>query len=261
MTKTGDRDPQFVIPLRAADYEWRENRYNGRDGSLTDLMGAGSIVSTINDMTMWEAALRGEKFLTNESKKEIWKQYTFNNGKLSPYGLGWRISDVRGHRLIGHTGQTAGFGAAIFRYVENDVTVIALTNLGEIGMGSILAASIATKYVPTMSLRAMTTTVTVDRGVGKNIRSAVSGRHESSLNETPFSDALLRSLKSERTQILNARLKIFSPINAIRFVKNETTDAGEIYNCIVETPKRIFLWRIAVDNFGKIIEMNLEEEE
>src|SRR5215203_3938770 len=78
MTKTGDRDPQFVIPLRANGYEWRQNRYNGRDGSLTDLMGAGSIVSTISDMTKWEAALAGNKLLNIESKKQMWTQFTFN---------------------------------------------------------------------------------------------------------------------------------------------------------------------------------------
>lgn len=261
MTKTGDRDPQFVIPLRAAGYEWRQNHHSGRDGSLTDLMGAGSIVSTINDMTKWEAALRGDKFLTNESKKEIWKQYTFNNGKLSPYGLGWRISDLRGHKLIGHTGQTAGFGAAIFRYVENDVTVIVLTNLGENGMGSLLASAIVKTYLPTMSLKTMTAIVTVDAEVAEQIGLAIRGRYENTLNQTLFSDALLRNLKTERSQTLNARLKTFSPISAIRFVKRETPDETETYNCIVETPKRIFFWRVAVDNSGKIIEMNLEEEE
>ena len=94
-------------------------------------------------MTKWEAALAGNKLLNSESKKQIWTQFTFNNAKLSPYGMGWRISEVRDHKLVGHTGQTAGFGAAIFRYVQNDVTVIALTNLGEVGMGSLVAVAAA----------------------------------------------------------------------------------------------------------------------
>ena len=153
MTKTADRDPQFIIPLRATGYEWQRGSLLGRDGNLTDLMGAGSIVSTISDMTKWEAALRGDKFLKPSSKKEMWTQFTFNDGKLSPYGLGWRISDVRGHKLIGHTGQTAGFGAAIFRYVDDDVSVIALTNLGEIGMGGMLASGIAKIFISSLSIK------------------------------------------------------------------------------------------------------------
>ena len=43
MTRTGDRDPRNVIPLRANGYEWQDDRLTGREGSLTDLMGAGSI--------------------------------------------------------------------------------------------------------------------------------------------------------------------------------------------------------------------------
>ena len=61
-------------------------------------------------MAKWNAALSGNKFLKPESKRAIWKQFTFNDGKQSPYGFGWRISELRGHKLVGHTGQTAGFG-------------------------------------------------------------------------------------------------------------------------------------------------------
>jgi D-alanyl-D-alanine carboxypeptidase len=153
MTRTWERNPVHIIKRRATGYETQNGKLIGRDGNLTDLMGAGSIVSTINDMIRWEEALRGNKFLTPASRTEIWKQFQFNGGDLSPYGFGWRISDVRGHKLIGHTGQTAGFGAAIFRYVENDLTVIALTNLGELGMGGMLATGVAKIYLPTMSLK------------------------------------------------------------------------------------------------------------
>lgn len=261
MTKTSDRDPQFVIPLRANGYEWRDDRFNGRDGSLTDLMGAGSIVSTINDMTRWEAALRGNKLLNAESKKLIWTQFTFNNGKLSPFGLGWRISDVRGHKLIGHTGQTAGFGAAIFRYVNDDVTVIALTNLGENGMGSLIAADVAKQYIPSMSLKAANTVVSVDNGLSEKINEAIRGRFEASVNDNLFSPELGRSLRSERAKNISARLKKYSPVNTIRFVKREVIDGKDTITCINETPRRIFLWRVVIDANGKIAELNLDEEE
>lgn len=261
MTKTSDRDPQFVIPLRANGYEWRDDRFNGRDGSLTDLMGAGSIVSTINDMTRWEAALRGNKLLNAESKKLIWTQFTFNNGKLSPFGLGWRISDVRGHKLIGHTGQTAGFGAAIFRYVNDDVTVIALTNLGESGMGSLIAADVAKQYIPSMSLKAVNTVVSVDNGLSEKINEVIRGRFEGSVNDNLFSPDLGRSLLSERAKNISARLKTYSPVNTIRFIKREVIDGKDTITCINETPRRIFLWRVVIDANGKIAELNLDEEE
>ena len=261
MTKTGDRDPQFVIPLRANGYEWRQDRYSGRDGDLTDLMGAGSIVSTINDMTKWEAALRGDKLLNAQSKKEIWTQFTFNNGKSSPYGLGWRISDVRGNKLIAHSGQTAGFGAAIQRYVDSDVTVIALTNLGELGMGTLIAIASAKHYVPKLSLRAVNTVVSGDATVLGSIETALRGRFARTHDTTLFTTSASQSLTSTRAKNLDERLAKFAPVARVRFVKRETVDARDTITAIVETAKRIFLWRVVVDENGKIIAMDLDEEE
>ena len=261
MTKTGDRDPQFVIPLRAVGYEWRQDRFNGRDGNLTDLMGAGSIVSTINDMTKWEAALRGDKLLNAQSKKEIWTQFTFLSGKLSPYGFGWRISDVRGNKLIGHTGQTAGFGAAIFRYVDSDVTVIALTNLGEVGMGSIIATTAAKTYIPKLSLRAVNTVLSADPSLLANIDKALRGRYDESVDANLFTTAAAQLMSSARSKNLNERLMGFAPITRVRFIKRQTVDGRDTISAIVETSRRLFLWRVIVDESGKIAEINLDEEE
>lgn len=261
MTHTGDRDPRFVIPQRANGYEWGLDQYMGRDGNLTDLTGAGSIVSTITDMTKWEAALRGNKLLNAESKKKIWTPFTFNNGQLSPYGFGWRISNVRGHRLIGHTGQTAGFGSAIFRYVGDDITVIALTNLGENGMGSLLASDVAKQYIPALSLKAVNTIVTVDPLVAERVSAAIRGRYDGKVDDPLFTPTLARSLNSERAKTIAARLKYYAPVDSIRFVKREDVDGRSSISCIAETAKRIFLWRVAIDENGKIAELELDDEE
>jgi hypothetical protein len=188
-------------------------------------------------------------------------RYTFNSGKLSPYGFGWRISDVRGHKLVAHSGQTAGFGAAIHRYVADDVTVIALTNLGEIGMGTLIALDVAKQYIPPMSLKAVKTGVSVDPALARNIETAVRGRFNATLDETIFTAPLARSLGTERAKMTAARLKNYSPLGEVRVVKRENVDGGDTISVIAQTPRRIFLWRVVVDESGKIAELNLEEEE
>lgn len=261
MTKTNDRDPQNIIRLRANGYEWRTDRYSGRDGDLTDLMGAGSIVSTITDMTKWEAALRGEKLLNAQSKKEIWTQFIFNNSKPSPYGLGWRISDVRGHKLIGHTGQTAGFGAAIFRYVDDDTTVIALTNLGESGMGSLIASNIVKIFVPALSLKAINTGIPDDPVIFASVSKAVSDRHIGVVDPILFSSDLSRALVTERSKNFAERLKKFGAITKIKFASREKIDGKDTITLTAENGVRFFLWRVVVNTDGKISEMSLDEEE
>jgi hypothetical protein len=49
-----------------------------------------------------------------------------------PYGLGWFTLKLNGHRLVGHPGF---LGSVIFHYVDEDFTVIVLTNL-DVASGS-----------------------------------------------------------------------------------------------------------------------------
>ncbi|MFZ1701594.1 MAG: serine hydrolase domain-containing protein [Pyrinomonadaceae bacterium] len=259
MTKTGDRDPVNIVKDRATGYEWRSERYSGRDWDLTDLKGAGSIVSTIDDMVKWNAALSGNLFLKPASKAEMWKQFVFNNGSLSPYGFGWRISDIRGHKLIGHTGQTAGFGAANFRYVDQDLTVVVLTNQGELGLGGSIASGIAKIYVPTMSLRSIKAADTnADRTA--SVLVALRGRLANRPEAAVLTAELVRSLSTERAKQANSRIAKFGAIKKFAFAGEETAGGKTLFRYLADSGSRIFLWRIAFDG-GKISEMTLEEEE
>lgn len=261
MTKTADRDPQFIIPNRAVGYEWSIDRLTGRDGSLTDLMGAGSIVSTISDMTKWDAALNGKNFLKPESRAEWWKQFVFNNGKPSVYGFGWRISDIRGRKLIGHTGQTAGFGAANFRYVDDGVTVIVLTNLGEIGLGGQIATRVAKFYAPGLSLRSISGKPEPLSGLGEKLLTVLRARNESNLDTAPLTPQLVRSLSTERAKVSYRRIAALGIPGNVTFVDSDETGMRPSYRYRVQAGKRLFLWRIAVDSEGKLSELSFDEEE
>ncbi len=261
MTKTADRDPQFVVPNRAVGYEWSIDRLTGRDGNLTDLMGAGSIVSTISDMVKWDTALNGGNFLKPTSRAEWWKQYLFTNGKPSPYGFCWRISDIRGHKLIGHTGQTAGFGAANFRYIDDGVTVIVLTNLGEIGLGGHIAARIVKFYATGLSLKAITGKPEPVAGLGEKLLSVLRARLEENLETAPITSQLARQFSTERAKAIYRRIASYgSPAN-VTFVDSDETGTRPNYRYRVEAGKRLFLWRVAIDGEGKLSEAGLDEEE
>lgn len=260
MNKTADRDPKFIIPNRAVGYEWQNNGLVGRDGNLTDLFGAGAIVSTITDLAKWDLALRNDTLLKKESKTQMWTPLTFTNGKTYPYGFAFRFSDIRGHKLIAHSGQTAGFGASISRYVDDDITVIALTNLGENGMGTLIAQGVAKFYIPAISLKVMLTKPD-DAKITEIVSSALRERLENKPSSTLFSADLIRTLSTERAKANNLRIASFGEIKKLVFVGDEMSDGKKIYRYKAETAKRIFLWRFVFDKDGKISEMTLEEEE
>lgn len=261
MDKTTDRDLKNVVPNRATGYEWERDHLTGRDYNLTDLLGAGSIVSTVGDLTKWDAALRNDTLLKKESKMQMWTALTFNNGKTFPYGFAFRLSDVRGHKLIAHSGQTSGFGASISRYVDDDVTVIALTNLGESGMGTLIAQGVAKFYIPAISLKAMKAQTDPDARISKAFDTALRERLENKFSPELLTPELIKTISAERAKTNNRRIASFGEIKHLVFVGDETTDGKKVYRYRADTPKRLFLWRIALDAGGKISEMTLEEEE
>ncbi len=261
MNMTTDRDPKFIVPNRATGYEWQDNRLVGRDYDLTDVFSAGAIISTVVDLAKWDAAWRGDAFLKKESKEKIWTPMVLNDGKPYPYGFGWNVTEFRGHRLVSHGGQTAGFAANISRYVNDNLTIIVLTNLGDQGLGGNVARGIAKIYLPDISLRALKAIPNADAKVTNLLESALRGRTADKPHLDSFNDEMHTSLATERAKLLTRRLAAYGAIKKFVFLGSETSGKNRIYRYKAETASRVFLWRFAVDEAGKIVEMTLEEEE
>ena len=261
MTKTADRDPQFIVPNRADGYEWTNGRLVGRDYELTDLFAAGAIVSTIEDLTKWETGMAGDKFLKAESKTQMWTPLTFNNGEHFGYGFGWNVGDFRAHKLISHGGQTAGFAANVSRYVDDNLTVIVLTNNGEQGLGGVIARGIAKINIPAISLRSMSAQTNADTKMSQIFESALRGRIENKLDANLFSTDLQKTLENNRQKLLTTRLNSLRPLQSFVYVGSEKVGEKQVYRYKTELGSRLMLWRFSVDKDGKISEMTLEEEE
>lgn len=261
MNSTANRDPQFIVKNRADGYEWENNLLAGRDWDLTDLFSAGAIVSSISDLTKWEAGLRGDTFLKKRSKEQIWTPFVLNDGKPYPYGFGWNIGDLRGHKLISHSGHTAGFSASISRYTDDDLTVIVLTNLGTVGIGGQIARGVAKIYLPAISLRAMKEQSGADAEIGKRLQNALRSYLSEKLDADLFAEKARTGLTTESAKRTARRINAFGEIKNFVLVGGENAGENRIYRYRVETPARLMLWRFAVDKDGKIAEMTLEEEE
>jgi hypothetical protein len=69
------------------------------------------------------------------------------DGKAHPYGFGWGVGEVRGHKVIAHDGAWQGFESVISRYPDDKLTVIVLANLAEAKPQKI-ARGVAGRYLP-----------------------------------------------------------------------------------------------------------------
>jgi len=78
-----------------------------------------------------------------------------NDGKTHPYGFGWALGEVRGHRIIEHGGSWQGFKSQISRYVDDKLTVVVFANQARANPAK-LAHAVAGIYNPQLSTTAGT---------------------------------------------------------------------------------------------------------
>lgn len=130
MRATRSTEPHALVKARAAGYEWIGTKFENRPALHENAYAAGSIVSTVGDMAKWDAALYREDLLRRTSMIQMWTAAKTRNGAMFPlnYGFGWFLDRYHGHRMIQHTGGTPGFSSAFFRFPDDHLTIIILTN-------------------------------------------------------------------------------------------------------------------------------------
>jgi len=79
----------------------------------------------------------------------------FNDGSsFDAGGIAWFFSEFRGHRMMLHNGSTAaGFSSVIYRYPDDDLSVVVLLNIDRSDTVNVLATSVASFYVPGLATR------------------------------------------------------------------------------------------------------------
>lgn len=135
-----------IIQNRAGGYLWRDNKLENA-GIYFALRPSGAFFSSVLDLAKWDAALYSDKILKPSFRDQMWSPVKLNSGATHPYGFGWELSSVAGHKLVHHGGSIPGFRAQISRFVDDKLTVIVLTNADNANPNSI-ALNIAAFYIP-----------------------------------------------------------------------------------------------------------------
>jgi CubicO group peptidase (beta-lactamase class C family) len=135
-----------IIHNRADGYVWRNNKLDNAT-SFFALRPSGAFLSSVLDLAKWDAALYTDKILKQSSLSQMWMPVKLNSGATHPYGFGWELSSVAGHKLVHHGGSLPGFRAQIARFVDDKLTVVVLTN-GDNANPNSIALGIAAFYIP-----------------------------------------------------------------------------------------------------------------
>jgi D-alanyl-D-alanine carboxypeptidase len=134
---------------------------------------AGAMVSTVDDLARWDAAITAGKLLKPETWKKAFTAYTLTDGKKTTYGYGWGIVKVQGKDAITHTGGIDGF-ASVATHVPGDKVFVAVLR-NSIG-GSSNHTDLATRTAAILVGRPMREFTQIK--IAPNVFDAYVGRYE-----------------------------------------------------------------------------------
>jgi CubicO group peptidase (beta-lactamase class C family) len=129
MSHTSYGDVPRIIAGRVAGYDREGDKYsNAEPLSMKLPFAAGALVSSVDDMALWDRAISDGKLLKKESWERVFTAAKLKDGSSTHYGFGWIIGDWQGHRVVSHGGGIPGFNTAIVRMPEDQVVAIVLCN-------------------------------------------------------------------------------------------------------------------------------------
>jgi len=119
-----------VIPNRANGYSEAEtdSYVNANYLSLTLPYAAGSLMSTVDDLLIWQNAISANKLIKRSSLETAINGSTLSNGDKIEYGYGWGTNNIQGELSIAHSGGIFGYSTNGIYLPEQDIYVIGLTN-------------------------------------------------------------------------------------------------------------------------------------
>jgi len=84
----------------------------------------GGLYTTVEDLFKFDQALYTETLLSKKYKDMMLTCKVTKRG----YAYGWGTGKMYGHRVVGHGGGAPGINASFYRYIDDHITIIVLSN-------------------------------------------------------------------------------------------------------------------------------------
>ncbi len=125
-------NPNCSIPMtneRAFGFRrWGRRQIIIPDVHHDGVMGDKGIYSNINDLYKWDRAITNGLLLPDSLWQQAFEHTRLHNGRTVRYGMGWRLQSYMDNHVVHHPGRWNGFRTSFKRFVDDDVTLILLSN-------------------------------------------------------------------------------------------------------------------------------------
>ena len=143
MKNSGMTDFYLIIPNRASGYMHKNGVLVNAD-AMYAVRPSGGFLSTSTDMILWEKVLREKNIILKKENWELlWQPFIKTSDKPESkayYAFGWLTDERNGHKVIEHGGANVGFRSYYTRFVNDDLSIIIMTNTDEANPGAIVRA-------------------------------------------------------------------------------------------------------------------------
>ncbi len=252
-----------IIPDRASGYERGPAgalRNQGWVAPALNRTADGSLYSTVLDLAKWDQALWAGTILTREELARAWTIDALKDGStpLLHYGYGWEINSLRGHRVIEYDGNWQGFQAAMARYEDRHLTVIALTNLSLCRVQRIVH-TVAGLFDPALA-HFKEGSADLRPGMTREFRAFIAAVEEGRMKAARVSPGGRRELSPVWRGALARDLRDTGPIDNVSFAEERHTDAGleRVYR--VDTKQMVDYFTVRYRRGGFIDAIDLYHE-
>jgi CubicO group peptidase (beta-lactamase class C family) len=246
-----DRVYGYRLFLESSGYQPNDFNY------LNGVAGDGAVYSTTSDLFKWDRALYTEKLVSKSTLELAFTPVTLNDGSTHDYGYGWGIAkSLTGKKRVRHGGGWVGFVTYITRDIEENNTIILLTNHSSRYIGAIRKAADNILHDKPYTLPK----IPISRVIGKtilekDIQSAIRQYHrlkKSSPDKYDFREQELNRLGYGLIQLKKPAeaIEIFK-LNVKLFPKswNPYDSLGEVYMLNGNV-------KLSITNYKKSLELN-----
>ena len=222
---------------------------NGEYTSPTQPFAAGALVSTVNDLAKWDAALYTEQVLKKDALQQMWTPTKLTDGKMESYGFGWQVDEVANHKRIAHGGGIPGFTSYILRFPDDRLSVIVLTNQ-EAASPEKIAMKVAGIYLPAVAPQEKKAIADTEPELTKRLRAIVAGLAKEEANQKDFTDEMWKFLYPDRLK--DGRLSSLGSLGAFELLQHNEEQGAKRRQYRAVFAKASLLVSIALDKEGKI---------
>ncbi|MBU2971020.1 beta-lactamase family protein [Pseudoalteromonas sp. C2R02] len=259
MKNTGYDNSSVIIKNRASGYDKTLNGYvNTGYLDMSIPYAAGSMYSTVRDLSLWDNALYTESLLSVNSIKKMFKVSKHRN-----YAYGWEVNEIPtsglGQKItsINHGGGINGFNSSITRILQDKYLIVLLNNGGGAPMRALNKGITNILYgKPYQLAQQRLNNILYDLIVNEGIASALQKYNKLNEQGKGFSERGLNHFGYEllNLNLTEAAIEIFK----LNVVNNP--ESANAYDSLAEGYLSIKNNTLALSNYKKSLALNKENE-